>query len=101
MDASPSKILKDLATQISRQQITAVQVKNDEVVEAALQAVRQSNFNPCATLSVSFNRGKQNQKVDTQHRFLQQLLQKLKNSSVFEGPDYAKNLALSSQGKKT
>ncbi|XP_060789909.1 G2/M phase-specific E3 ubiquitin-protein ligase [Neoarius graeffei] len=97
MDASPTEILQDLATQISMQQITVVLVKNDEVVEAALQAVRQSNFSPCHTLSVSFTRDKPSQRVGSQRHFLRRLLQKLQNSSVFEGPDHAKNLALSSQ----
>ncbi|XP_053538801.1 G2/M phase-specific E3 ubiquitin-protein ligase isoform X1 [Ictalurus punctatus] len=97
MDASPSEILMDLATQISTQQTTAVLVIKDEVVEAALQAVRQSDFSPCHTLSVSFSRDVQSQKVGTQRRFLRLLLQKLRSSSVFEGPDQAKNLALSSQ----
>lgn len=101
MDASPSEILMDLATQISTQQTTAVLVIKDEVVEAALQAVRQSDFNPCHTLSVSFSRDVQSQKVGTQRRFLRLLLQKLRSSSVFEGPDQAKNLALSSQGMRT
>lgn len=101
MDASPSEILQDLATQISMQQITAVLVKNDEVVEAALQAVRQSDFNPCHTLSVSFNRDQLRQRVGTKRRFLRLLLQKLQNSSAFEGPDRAKNLALNSQGMRT
>lgn len=98
MDASPSEIIKDLATQISMQQITTVLVKKDEVFEAALQTVRRSDFNPCHTLSVSFGREKRSQKVGTQRRFLRLLLQKLQNSSVFEGPDQAKNLSLSSQG---
>ncbi|KAI5616452.1 G2/M phase-specific E3 ubiquitin-protein ligase, partial [Silurus asotus] len=97
MDASPSEILKDLATQRSTQHITAVIVKKDDVVEAALQAVRQSDFNPCHMLSVSFTKDKQSQTVGTQRRFLRLLLLKLKNSCVFEGPDHAKNLALSSQ----
>lgn len=101
MDASPSEILMDLATQISTQQTTAVLVIKDEVVEAALQAVRQSDFSPCHTLSVSFSRDVQSQKVGTQRRFLRLLLQKLRSSSVFEGPDQAKNLALSSQGMRT
>lgn len=101
MDASPTEILQDLATQISMQQITVVLVKNDEVVEAALQAVRQSNFSPCHTLSVSFTRDKPSQRVGSQRHFLRRLLQKLQNSSVFEGPDHAKNLALSSQGMRT
>ncbi|KAM9465715.1 LOW QUALITY PROTEIN: G2/M phase-specific E3 ubiquitin-protein ligase [Clarias gariepinus] len=97
VDASPSEIIKDLATQISMQQITTVLVKKDEVFEAALQTVRRSDFNPCHTLSVSFGREKRSQKVGTQRRFLRLLLQKLQNSSVFEGPDQAKNLSLSSQ----
>lgn len=101
MDASPSEILKDLATQISTQQNMAVLVKNDEVVEAALQVVRQNDFNPCHTLSVSFNQDKRSQKFGTQHRFLSLLLQKLQNSHVFEGPDHAKNLSLNSQGMRT
>lgn len=100
MDVSPSEILKDLATQITTQQITTVLVKNDEVVEAALQAVRQSDFNPCHTLCVSFNKDKLSQKVATQHRFLRLLLLKLQNSNVFEGPGLAKNLALNSQGMR-
>lgn len=101
MDTSPSEILSDLATQISTQQITAVLVKNDGVVEAALQAVRQSDFNPCHTLSVSFNKEKQSQKVDMQRRFLRLLLQQLNNSSIFEGPPNTKILALNSQGMRT
>ncbi|KAK3563098.1 hypothetical protein QTP86_016333 [Hemibagrus guttatus] len=97
LDTSPSEILRDLATQISTQQITTVLVKNDGVVEAALQAVRQSEFDPCHTLSVSFNREKPSQKVDTQRRFLRLLLQQLNNSSIFEGPPKTKFLALNSQ----
>ncbi|GAA6103145.1 G2/M phase-specific E3 ubiquitin-protein ligase [Tachysurus ichikawai] len=97
MDASPSEILRNLASQISTQQITDVQVKNDGVLEAALQAVRQSDFNPCHTLSVSFNREKQGQTVGTQRRFLRLLLQQLRDSGIFEGTHNSKILALNSQ----
>lgn len=99
MDASPTEILMDLATQITPQQTTAVLLKNDQVFEAALQALRQNDFNPCHTLSVSFPRSKQSQQVVNQRRFLSLLLQNLQNSSVFEGPEGAKNLALNSQGR--
>ncbi|KAL7861775.1 hypothetical protein SRHO_G00132160 [Serrasalmus rhombeus] len=97
LDASPTEILMDLATQITPQQTTAVLLQNEEVLEAALQALRQTDFNPCHTLSVNFVRSKWSEKVANQRRFLSRLLQSLQNSSIFEGPDGTKNLALNSQ----
>ncbi|XP_066539581.1 G2/M phase-specific E3 ubiquitin-protein ligase isoform X2 [Hoplias malabaricus] len=96
LDASPAEILMDLATQITPQQTTTVQVKSDQVVEVALQALRQRDFNPCHTLSVSFSISKQSQKMSKQ-RFLSLLVQNLQHSTIFEGPEGDKNLALSSQ----
>uniref|UniRef100_A0AAR2JRV2 PHD-type domain-containing protein n=1 Tax=Pygocentrus nattereri TaxID=42514 RepID=A0AAR2JRV2_PYGNA len=97
LDASPTEILMDLATQITPQQTTAVLLQNEEVLEAALQALRQTDFNPCHTLSVNLVRSKWSEKVANQRRFLSRLLQSLQNSSIFEGPDGTKNLALNSQ----
>ncbi|XP_072546610.1 G2/M phase-specific E3 ubiquitin-protein ligase [Salminus brasiliensis] len=97
VDAGPAEILMDLATQITSQQTTDVLLKNDQVLEAALQTLRQNDFNPCRTLSVRFSRSKQSHRMVNQHRFLSLLLQDLQNLSIFEGPEGAKNLALNSQ----
>ncbi|XP_062863347.1 G2/M phase-specific E3 ubiquitin-protein ligase isoform X2 [Trichomycterus rosablanca] len=94
METSAPEILRGLAAQISEQQVTSILVKNDEVVEAALQALRQSDFNHCHSLSVSFSRLNTSQRVGDQRRFLSVLLQELQKSSIFEGPDGVKNLAL-------
>ncbi|XP_049319618.1 G2/M phase-specific E3 ubiquitin-protein ligase [Astyanax mexicanus] len=97
VDAGPAEILMDLATQLIPHQTTEVLLKSDQVLEAALQAVRQSDFNPCHRLSVRFIRSRESHKVVNQHRFLSLLLQDLQNSCVFEGPEGSKNLALNSQ----
>uniref|UniRef100_W5KLH1 G2/M-phase specific E3 ubiquitin protein ligase n=1 Tax=Astyanax mexicanus TaxID=7994 RepID=W5KLH1_ASTMX len=99
VDAGPAEILMDLATQLIPHQTTEVLLKSDQVLEAALQAVRQSDFNPCHRLSVRFIRSRESHKVVNQHRFLSLLLQDLQNSCVFEGPEGSKNLALNSQGE--
>lgn len=90
----------DLACQISQQQSTEVLVEDDEgVLEAALQALRQSDFNPFCTLSVKFSKDKLNNNIRNQRRFLRRLVSKLLMSEIFEGPDGTKNLALNSKGK--
>lgn len=99
METSAPEILRSLSAQISEQHVTSILVKNDEVVEAALQTLRQSDFNPCHSLAVSFSRIKTSQWVGSQHRFLSVLLQKLQTTSIFEGPTGVKNLALNSHGK--
>lgn len=90
----------DLACQISQQQFTEVLVGDDDgaVMEAALQVLRQSDFNPCCTLSVKFLKDKLNNNIRNQRRFLRHLVSKLQTSDVFEGYDGAKNLALNSKG---
>ncbi|XP_026856170.2 G2/M phase-specific E3 ubiquitin-protein ligase [Electrophorus electricus] len=97
VDASPPEILMGLAAQLLAQQTTAVLVKDGEAVEAALWALRQSDFNPCRALSVSFSRDKQSHTVVSQRRFLRLLLNNIQSLSIFVGPDGAKNLALNSQ----
>lgn len=90
----------DLACQISPQQSTEVLVGDDDgVMEAALQVLRQSDFNPCFTLSVKFSKDKLNNNIRNQRCFLRRLVSKLQMSEIFEGPDGAKNLALNSKGR--
>lgn len=90
----------DLARQISQQQSTEVLVEDDDgVMEAALRVLRQSDFNPCCTLSVKFSKDKLNSNIRSQRRFLRCLVSKLQMSEIFEGPDGNKNLALNSKGR--
>ncbi|XP_073683462.1 G2/M phase-specific E3 ubiquitin-protein ligase [Garra rufa] len=92
------EILMDLAHQISQQQSTEVLVEDDDgVMEAALRVLRQSDFNPCCTLSVKFCKDKLNNNIRNQRRFLRRLVSKLQMSEIFEGPDGTKNLALNSK----
>uniref|UniRef100_A0A8C2AUQ4 Sec1 family domain containing 1 n=1 Tax=Cyprinus carpio TaxID=7962 RepID=A0A8C2AUQ4_CYPCA len=96
--ATSPEVLMDLACQISQQQSTEVLVEDDEgVLEAALQALRQSDFNPFCTLSVKFSKDKLNNNIRNQRRFLRRLVSKLLMSEIFEGPDGTKNLALNSK----
>jgi len=98
--ATSPEVLMDLACQISLQQSTEVLVVNDDgVMEAALQVLRQSDFNPCCTLSVKFSKDKLNNNIRNQRRFLRCLVSKLQMSEIFEGPDGVKNLALNSKGR--
>ncbi|XP_076834294.1 G2/M phase-specific E3 ubiquitin-protein ligase [Brachyhypopomus gauderio] len=96
-DAGPADVLIGLAAQLSTQQTTAVVVTDGQAVEAALRALRQSDFSPCRTLSVSFSRDKETHAVVSQRRFFRLLLNEVQSSSVFTGPDGAKNLSLNSQ----
>lgn len=90
----------DLAHQISQQQSTEVLVEDDDgVLEAALRVLRQSDFNPCCTLSVKFSQDKHSNNIRSQRRFLRRLVSKLQMSEIFEGPDGSKNLALNSKGR--
>ncbi|NP_001003822.1 G2/M phase-specific E3 ubiquitin-protein ligase [Danio rerio] len=97
--ATSPEVLMDLACQISQQQFTEVLVGDDDggVMEAALQVLRQSDFNPCCTLSVKFSKDKLNNNIRNQRRFLRRLVSKLQVSDIFEGSDGAKNLALNSK----
>lgn len=90
----------DLAHQISQQQSTEVLVEDDDgVMEAALRVLRQSDFNPCCTLSVKFSKDKNSSNIRNQSRFLRRLVSNLQMSEIFEGPDECKNLALNSKGR--
>ncbi|XP_050989334.1 G2/M phase-specific E3 ubiquitin-protein ligase isoform X1 [Labeo rohita] len=96
--ATSPEVLMDLARQISQQQSTEVLVEDDDgVMEAALRVLRQSDFNPCCTLSVKFSKDKLNSNIRSQRRFLRCLVSKLQMSEIFEGPDGNKNLALNSK----
>ncbi|KTG47371.1 hypothetical protein cypCar_00012387 [Cyprinus carpio] len=96
--ATSPEVLMDLAHQISQQQSTEVLVEDDDgVLEAALWVLRQSDFNPCCTLSVKFSQDKHSNNIRSQRRFLRRLVSKLQMSEIFEGPDGSKNLALNSK----
>ncbi|KAK7153100.1 hypothetical protein R3I93_011108 [Phoxinus phoxinus] len=96
--ATSPEVLMDLACQISLQQSTEVLVGDDDgVMEAALQVLRQSDFNPCWALSVKFSKDKLNNNIMNRRRFLRRLVSKLQMSEIFEGPDGVKNLALNSK----
>ncbi|XP_051501747.1 G2/M phase-specific E3 ubiquitin-protein ligase-like [Myxocyprinus asiaticus] len=99
VSATSPEILMDLACQISQQHSIEVLVGDDvnEVLEAALRVLRQSDFNPCYTLSVKFSKDNLNNNVRNQHLFLNGLVQNLQMSEIFEGPHGAKNLVLNSK----
>ncbi|KAA0711219.1 G2/M phase-specific E3 ubiquitin-protein ligase [Triplophysa tibetana] len=100
LPATSTEILMGLACQISQQQCTEVLVEDgndDEVVKAALAVCRQSDFNPCYTLSVKFSKDKLNNKLRNQRWFLRHLVYNLQTSEIFGGPDGAKNLVLNSR----
>ncbi|KPP80079.1 G2/M phase-specific E3 ubiquitin-protein ligase-like, partial [Scleropages formosus] len=97
---TPGEILHTLASQISKHQFMSVVVRKDGVFKAALELLRQADFDPHHSLKVTFPDDEE-QTNDMNNgnlqRFLRLLIQDLQNSVLFEGPENKKNLALNSQ----
>ncbi|XP_018590207.1 G2/M phase-specific E3 ubiquitin-protein ligase [Scleropages formosus] len=97
---TPGEILHTLASQISKHQFMSVVVRKDGVFKAALELLRQADFDPHHSLKVTFPDDEE-QTNDMNNgnlqRFPRLLIQDLQNSVLFEGPENKKNLALNSQ----
>ncbi|XP_071403247.1 G2/M phase-specific E3 ubiquitin-protein ligase, partial [Centroberyx affinis] len=108
---SAEELLQALALQLSspsppqlRPPSVPVEVRGDQVLSAGLDLVRRSDFDPARSLSVRFKDDQQTAFPSclggggaAVRYFLKLLVQQIQKSSVFEGPDGSKNLALDSQ----
>ncbi|XP_023656465.1 G2/M phase-specific E3 ubiquitin-protein ligase isoform X1 [Paramormyrops kingsleyae] len=97
---SPQEILHCLSKKISPLNFTLVEIKKDGVLKAAQQILRQNDFDPHHTMTVTFPGDKLHSEdvgSGNLRRFLRLLVQDLQNLSVFQGPENKKNLALDSQ----
>ncbi|XP_070984324.1 G2/M phase-specific E3 ubiquitin-protein ligase-like [Oncorhynchus clarkii lewisi] len=98
LGGSAREILQELASQTSQHQLSMpVVVNGNKVLEAAMELVKRSDFNPSHALAVRFTSSKHSSSPDTcpgnTRHFLRLLVQQLQNT-VFEGPDGAKTLTL-------
>ncbi|CAB1335428.1 unnamed protein product [Coregonus sp. 'balchen'] len=101
LGGSAREILQELASQTSQHQLSMpVVVNGNKVLEAAMELVKRSDFNPSHALAVRFTSSKHNSSPDTcpgnTRHFLRLLVQQLQNT-VFEGPDGAKTLTLNAR----
>lgn len=103
LGGSAREILQKLASQTSHHQLSMpVVVNGNKVLEAAMELVKRSDFNPSHALAVRFTSSKHSFSPDTcpgnTRHFLRLLVQQLQNT-VFEGPDGAKTLTLDARGR--
>ncbi|XP_028251337.1 G2/M phase-specific E3 ubiquitin-protein ligase [Parambassis ranga] len=100
---SPEELLQALVSQLHPVSVE-VEVSGDQALSAGLDLVRRTDFDPTHTLSVRFKDEQQtafpsslwDSNMARQH-FLKLVVQQIKESVVFEGPDRSKNLALDTQ----
>ncbi|XP_061079128.1 G2/M phase-specific E3 ubiquitin-protein ligase isoform X2 [Conger conger] len=95
--SSPREILCRLARQISLVQSIPVVMKGDGAFKAALRFLRHPNFTPYHGLAVRFTGDEQCHNSENLRRFMWLLVNEIQNSTLFEGPENAKNLMLNSQ----
>uniref|UniRef100_A0A4W5NAA6 G2/M-phase specific E3 ubiquitin protein ligase n=2 Tax=Hucho hucho TaxID=62062 RepID=A0A4W5NAA6_9TELE len=91
LGGSAREILQELASQTSQHQLSMpVVVNGNKVLEAAMELVKRSDFNPSHALAVRFTSNKHSSSPDTcpgnTRHFLRLLVQQLQDT-VFEGPD--------------
>ncbi|KAJ8291118.1 hypothetical protein GJAV_G00021600 [Gymnothorax javanicus] len=97
--SSPMEILHRLAGQISPVQSIPVVVKEDGTFKAGSRLLRHPNFTPYHGLAVRFAADEQGHDTDSSENlrlFMQLLVKEIQNSTLFQGPENAKNLTLDS-----
>ncbi|KAG5265721.1 hypothetical protein AALO_G00245650 [Alosa alosa] len=98
LHSSPRGILQELSNQISGTQPGGeLQVREGQVLEAALGLLRRSDFSPERGLVVRFTGDHQHNGASELRRFFRLLLRRLQTSTLFKGPESDKNLALDAQ----